>query len=221
MVTVIFHSAQVRVPSSVVDLASFRHWADADDFPNLARVWYLQGEIWVDLSREEIFRHVLVKGEIACTLAGLTKVCDLGTYLIDGALLTNKTADICGRPDGLFIANATLKAGRVRFVKGVAEGFSEVEGSPDMVLEVISPTSEHKDTVVLREAYWQAGMQEYWLVDARGEAPVLEILRRTARGYTASRKVPGWVRSAVFGKAFRLVAATTPLGHPSYTLEVR
>jgi hypothetical protein len=35
------------------------------------------------------------------------------------------------------------------------------------------------------------------------------------------RKHGGWVKSAVFGKSFRLTEQTDPLGHPEYTLAVR
>jgi hypothetical protein len=58
-------------------------------------------------------------------------------------------------------------------------------------------------------------------VDARGEHPVLEILRSTDKGYLTSRKQAGWAKSAVFGKSFRLTQQTDPLGHPEYTLAVR
>jgi hypothetical protein len=43
-------------------------------------------------------------------------------------------------------------------IEGKEEGHVELEGSLDMVLEVVSASSVHKDTVVLRRAYWQAGM---------------------------------------------------------------
>src|SRR5256885_8764701 len=49
------------------------------------------------------------------------------------------------------------------------EGYLELEGTPDMVLEVVSESSVQKDTKRLRQLYWQAGIREYWLVDARRE----------------------------------------------------
>jgi hypothetical protein len=64
-------------------------------------------------------------------------------------------------------------------------------------------------------------VREYWLVDARRDLPAFDILRHTSRGYSAARKSQGWVKSAVFGNAFRLVARPGLLGHPDYTLEVR
>jgi Uma2 family endonuclease len=221
MVTVVTETDQVRVPSWVVDLESFRRWADADDFPEAGRVWFLKGEVWLDMSKEQVLSHVLVKTKIAYTLTGLVEAGQLGMYLGDGALLSNELADISGKPDGMFLANATLQSGRARLVEGMEEGYLEVEGSPDMVLEVVSRTSVRKDTVTLRQAYWEAGVREYWLVDARKEPVAFDILRHTARGYSAARKPQGWVKSAGFGKAFRLVVRTSPLGHPDYTLEVR
>jgi Uma2 family endonuclease len=221
MITILSESDQVQVPTWVVDLESFRRWADADDFPEKGRIWFLKGEVWVDMSKEQVFTHVLVKTKIAYTLTGLAEAGQLGMYLVDGALLSSELADISGKPDGIFIANATRQSGRVRLVEGMEEGYLEVEGSPDMVLEVVSRSSVKKDKVILRQAYWEAGVREYWLVDARQEPLAFDILRHTARGYTATRKPEGWVKSAVFGKAFRLVVRTNSVGDPDYTLEVR
>ena len=114
-----------------------------------------------------------------------------------------------------------MRAKQVQLIEGWDGGFVEMEGSPDMVLEVVSASSVHKDTVVLRQAYWQAGIREYWLVDARQEPARFDILRRTARGYAATRKRDGWLRSAVFGKSFQLSQRVNALGHPEYTLAVR
>jgi Uma2 family endonuclease len=101
------------------------------------------------------------------------------------------------------------------------EGFLELEGTPDMVLEVVSPSSVKKDKVLLRQAYAEAGIPEYWLVDARKEPPTFDILVHKPRGYVAARKQDGWMKSGVSGKSFRLVQHTTALGHPDYTLESR
>ena len=45
--------------------------------------------------------------------------------------------------------------------EGKKGGYVEVEGSPDMVLEVISDSSVRKDDVLLRQGYWDAGIGEY------------------------------------------------------------
>lgn len=106
-------------------------------------------------------------------------------------------------------------------IPGRHGGFVEVSGVPDLVIEVVSESSVQKDTVVLREAYWEAGVAEYWLIDARREPPQFDILRTGRRGYTAVRKQGGWTRSQVLGRTFRLLARPGGFGYPEYTLEVR
>jgi Uma2 family endonuclease len=221
IVTVINESQSVRVPSWVVDLESFRRWLDSAELPDHARPWFLKGEVWIDMSKEQVFSHVHVKTEFTIVVGGLVKAQRLGRFFADGVLLSNEEADISGNPDATFVSNESLKKGRVRLVEGIEEGYVELEGAPDMVLEVVSTSSVHKDRVILKQAYWEAGSREYWVVDARTEPPVFDILRHTAKGYVTVRKQDGWSKSAVFGKAFRLTSQKDALGHPNFTLAVR
>lgn len=220
IVTYVNEADQVSVPSWVTDLTSFRRWADADDFPEDGRICYLNGEVWVDMSKEQVFTHGAAKTEITVVLGSLVKAGQLGLFLADGVMLSNVDADIAVVPDAMFVSTAGLRD-RVRLIEGKDEGYVELEGSPDMVLEVVSRSSVHKDTKVLREAYWEAGVREYWLADARPDPLVFDILRHTARGYRATPKKGGWLASAVFGQSFRLTRQVSTLGHPEYTLTVR
>lgn len=219
--TIVNESDQVLVPTEVVDLESFRRWADSDDYPEKGRICYLKGEVWIDRSKEQVFTHIAVKTEYTITLGALVKVNRMGRYLSDGLLLSNLLADISVKPDGTFISLEALQSGRVRLVEGTKEGYVELEGVPDMVLEVVSTSSVRKDTLILRQAYWEAGIPEYWLVDARRDPVRFNILRHTAKGYAATRNQGGWLKSKVFGKAFQLTQGRDALGHPEYTLAVR
>src|SRR4051812_45241589 len=93
-------SIEVIIPDWVVDLESFRRWVDAEDVPEKARLSYLENEVWVDMSREQVFTHVLVKTEMTTGLRGLSKHGNLGLYLGDGVRLTNIEANFSVRPDG-------------------------------------------------------------------------------------------------------------------------
>src|SRR5205823_3175473 len=157
-----------------------------------------------DMSKEQFFTHNQVKTELAFRLTGVVKAAQLGRYVGDGMLLTNTAANLSAQPDGAFYSRATRERGRITFREGRDEGFVELEGSPDMVLEVVSTSSVRKDTVTLKGLYWKAGIPEYWLVDVRREPLVFEIFRHTAKGYVATPKKAGWVRSRVFRKWFRL-----------------
>lgn len=220
MVTVVNDTSRVSVPSWVKSLRAFRRWADSDDFPEAGRICFLGGEVWVDMSKEQVFTHTLVKTEYSYVLTGLAKKAKSGIYLGDGLLINNALANLSAKPDGTFISEETLRAQRVRLIEGADGGYVEIEGTPDMTLEVVSDASEHKDTVVLREAYWQAGILEYWLVDVRKNVQ-FDILKHSRRGYSAVRQQDGWLKSTVFGKSFRLIRELNALGHPDYTLEVR
>jgi Uma2 family endonuclease len=221
MHTVVFEDSEARIPDWVANLESFRRWAESAEFPEVGRICYLKGEVWVDMSKEQLFTHLQVKSKFNIVLGTLAETEVPGLYFPDGLLLTNLTADLSWKPDGTFISSESLRAGKVRLVEGEDAGYVELEGTPDLVLEVVSRSSVKKDTVVLRQAYGEAGIPEYWLVDARRDPLHFDILRHTARGYVPTRKQNGWVRSQVFGKSFRLTQSVSKLGYPEFKLDVR
>jgi Uma2 family endonuclease len=49
-----------------------------------------------------------------------------------------------------------------------------IEGPPDLVIEVVTPTNRVHDLLTKRALYGRAGVREYWIVDA--ETRTLEIL---------------------------------------------
>jgi Uma2 family endonuclease len=221
MTTVIVESTQVTIPASVVDHESFRRWARSDDFPEAGRVCFFNDEVWVDMSKEQIFSHNQVKHEYNMVLGGIAKQLRLGRYFPDGVLLSNEEAGLTCQPDGTFVSRQRLREGKVRLRQGAQIGYVELEGAADMVLEVVSASSVEKDTEILRELYARAGISEYWLVDARAEPLVFEILRLAPKGYVPVRKQGGWLKSIVFGKSFRLIQHKDELGHPEFSLEYR
>lgn len=215
---------QVQVPSWVVDHRSFRRWASSDSYPQHGWFSYLDGKLWVDISMEEFFTHNQVKARIDFTMMTLLEEAALpGRYVPDRMLLTNEDVGLSTEPDGLFFFWETFERKRIRLVERPKQsGCLELAGTPDMVLEVVSDSSEKKDKEDLRELYWRAGITEYWLVDVRGSEPSFEILRHTARGYVAARpNKEGWTKSAVFGRSFKLTQRKKdPLG-PIFTLLVQ
>jgi Uma2 family endonuclease len=221
MSTVVVDDVELDIPSWVTDLHSFRRWLDDPQVPENLPIWWLRGKVWADMSREQLFSHNLVRTEITSTLYQLARDDDLGVMWGEGAFLVNMDGDIAGNPDALFASRDSIASGRVTLVEGSAEGYLEIHGSPDMVLEVVSRSSVKKDTQTLFEAYWEAQVSEYWLVDARKSPLSFDVWKHSPKGYVATRKRDGWVRSNVFGKSFRLIAATDRSGLPTYRLEVR
>jgi Uma2 family endonuclease len=135
--------------------------------------------------------------------------------------LSHEEADLSCKPDFTFAAHESFTSKKVLMVEGIEGGYVELLGSPDMVLEVVSDSSEYKDTVLLKEAYWNARIDEYWLVDAREENLRFDIFKHTSKGYTSVRDKEGWKKSHVFGTSFRLLRLTPAKGQVDFRLETK
>lgn len=214
-----FHQESFVVPHWVEDLDTFRRWARSAEFPESGKISYFKGDLGVDLSMETM-AHNQLKGEYNTVLGALTKKERRGRYFHDRMMLVHEDAGLSTEPDGMFVSHVAMETGRIRIEQG--DDSLELIGSPDMTLEIVSRFSVRKDKVVLRELYWEAQVPEYWLVDSRGEQATFEILRRTPKGYVGVRKQQGgWLKSAVFGKSFRLTQETDRRGNAEFTLAVR
>ena len=220
MNTIVLYNEAVHIPDRIKSLAAFRRWFHSEEFPDAGRICYLNGQVWVDMSKEQIFTHNQVKQEFNLVIGGLAKARRLGRYFPDGVFLTNDRANLACQPDGTFVSRRSVESGRVRLVEGEKEGFLEMRGAPDIVLEVVSAGSVEKDTQTLFELYWQAGIAEHWLVDARASLE-FTIFRHGADGYAAARKQAGWSKSRVFDRSFRLTRRQDETGNPEYRLAVR
>jgi Uma2 family endonuclease len=53
-----------------------------------------------------------------------------------------------------------------------------IEGAPDLILEIISPSNSYMDRYEKKEAYQQFGVAEYWIVDPANKT--LEIYNGSA-----------------------------------------
>ena len=219
MSTVIIEG-KYRIPDSVVDLLSFRKWTRSHDFPERGQYSYLGGELWVDFSMEQLFSHNLVKTKFTSRLDMIVEAEDIGYLCSARMLLTNEQANLATEPDVMFVSWDAVNSARVRLVPGAKEGFIEIQGSPDMVLEIVSESSEQKDTERLRELYHRAGVMEYWVVGARRDPPKLTMLRWEADEYAEVLPHDGWLDSEILRKSFRLSRSSDPLGNPRVTVEV-
>jgi len=213
----------VVVPASAHTLAGYRNWAKSRAFPNQGQILFLDKEIYIDMSPEELETHVRVKAEIGRVLLTLERRQKRGMFYPDGTLVTNVEANISTEPDGTFVIWETLESGCVRLVprEGEQGQFMELEGSPDWVMEIISKYSVRKDTKTLREQYHRAKISEFWLIDARGEKINFTILIWQESGYEPTRSRGGWQWSKVFGCWFRLTRRRGRMGLWEYTLQVK
>jgi Uma2 family endonuclease len=220
---IILPGREILVPPSAHTLAGFRAWAKSDEFPERGRISFIDQEIIIDMSPEELETHNKVKVEIGYTLVRVNKKRKLGEFYGDATLLTNVVANLSTEPDATFIRWETFEAKRVRLIprEGEEGQYLEVEGTPDWVLEIVSDSSVRKDNRRLRAQYHRAGIPEYWLIDARGADIAFHILVRGASDYEERVGRGGWQTSRVFSRRFRLVRRRGRLGFWEYTLQVK
>jgi len=213
----------VNLPAAAISLDNFRAWVLSDEFPEKVRVTYVDKEIYLDMSKEELESHAAVKTEISWVLTGLARHARKGKFYLDGVLVTNVAAGISNNPDAVFVSRESLELGRIRFMpRKPAEGsYFELVGTPDWVLEIVSKSSVRKDTQQLRQANHKAGIPEYWIVDARGDELNFQILHGRKNGYVAAPSKAGWQRSRVFDRWFRLTRTRDDMGYWEYDLAMR
>jgi Uma2 family endonuclease len=223
---VILLDEDVRIPGDAHALDEFRRWSHGAQFPERGRIDYLKGDIEVDMSPEDLDTHGTVKVAIAAKLHALVAEQGRGYVFVDRARVVSGAAGLSVEPDVVVVLWAALESGRIRKVPSTPPQpgrYVELEGAPDLVVEVVSNSSVTKDRKRLPALYARAGVPELWLVDARTETPAFEIWRLAAGGYQQiapeSPLAEGWTMSPVLGCRCRLRRRTLREGHFIYNLE--
>jgi Uma2 family endonuclease len=209
------------IPGWIDTLEEYRRWAESDEYPRSGWVSYLNGAIWVDFSLEEFLTHNQIKQAFNAFFGMFLIPNPVGCFVPDRMLLVNEAANLSTEPDGLFYLWATMQTGRLRLVPGKKTGYTQLEGTPDAVLEIVSDGSEKKDLIQLRDLYWKAQIPEYWLVDGRGETIRFDILRHAADGYQETSPQDGWARSDILGHSFRTERTLDPLGMAQFVVQMK
>ncbi len=222
----IIFEENLRIPEDAFSYEGFQRWVDSRQFPETGRIDYLEGDIEVDMSPEDLFTHSAVKTAIALKLGNLVVESDLGEMFIDRARLRSRFAELSVEPDIVVIFGKSLESGKVRLVPAAArkgpDRFSALEGAADLVVEIVSDSSVGKDTKRLPGLYARAGVPELWVVDARGRDLRFRIHSLQDGSYvTVEPDAEGWVRSPQLGGEFRLVRRRASPSPWRYTLEHR
>jgi Uma2 family endonuclease len=219
-------SDELVIPLSARTHDGFRQWALSDDYPERGKITFVEGEIIVDMSPESIEEHSAIKTEVCRVLANLVRSKQLGQLHIDGVLISHKSARVSNEPDALFISKSTLQSKSLTFTaeKGRPQSSKEIVGAVDFVLEIVSPSSRRKDQRLLRSAYFNAGIPEYWIIDALvddNEEVKFDVLVAGKSGYESVRPVDGWLASPTFQCSFRLTRERDEDGFWAYTLSMK
>jgi len=146
-------------------------WTEADYFglPDTNRIIELsEGEFIMPPHPTETHQRVLAR--LYRAMDSFIQQHDLGIIRFS-ALPVRLWPGKIREPDILFVSHA--HADRIG---------EQCYGPPDLVVEVISPSTRRTDQLEKRQEYAQAGIAEYWLVDP--DPQIIEVLTLTEGVYT-------------------------------------
>jgi Uma2 family endonuclease len=222
MATAVRFEERFEIPLSIQSLAEFRRWALSDSFPDWGRIDYIAGYIEVDMSPEDLHTHGKLKVELVRVLAQRVKKDVPGELYTDRARVSCPEADLSAEPDLVFVSDASLDSKRVRLVPKAGGGpdrYIELEGPPEVVVEIVSDASVLKDRERLPAAYYRAGVNEYWLIDARGEELPFRIHHRgPSRFEPTQTDTDGYRFSTILDRWYRLHRTRNPQGRVAFDL---
>lgn len=110
-------------------------------------------------------RHQFISQRIGIPLVQFVEERNLGRVIFAPCDIYLSQQDVV-QPDILFISSDRLPI--------IKEPY--IQGAPDLVVEVISPSDPERDRDLKRKLYSRYGVREYWIVDP--EAKTIEILTR-------------------------------------------
>jgi len=137
---------------------------------NEARTRWTYAE-FARLPSETGTRHEVIDGELVVTPSPRPRhqaiVLDLGRILGDFVGSERLGTILPGPVDVLFAEGDYLVPDLVFVRKGRAGMVSDrgIEGPPDLVVEILSPSTEARDRGVKLDRYRLYGVREYWIVD--------------------------------------------------------
>jgi len=105
------------------------------------------------------------------------------------------TPDAWVVPDLCFVARERLSI----------VGPSAIDGAPDLIVEILSPSIRGRDLAQKRALYERIGVREYWLLDPRERTVAAYVLRGGC--YEALPLIDGKIRSEVVPRLAIDVAA--------------
>ncbi|HEV2854834.1 MAG TPA: Uma2 family endonuclease [Thermoanaerobaculia bacterium] len=139
---------------------------------------------------EDGLRHEILDGEHYVTSAPSrwhqTASANL-TYFLVGFLRRNRLGQVFTAPFEVVLSEHDVVQPDLLFLSNERLGIlteKNVQGAPDLVIEILSDNTRRRDETVKRDRYEGFGVLEYWLVDPQRQT--VRIYRRSDAGFGAA-----------------------------------
>jgi Uma2 family endonuclease len=140
-----------------------------------------------NLDVDDNFLYELINGELVQKSAPSPRHQDILMNLIrhlDGFVFSKKLGKVLCAPVDVFVDEHNVPQPDLLFVNNEHRGYITPDGlfgPPDLVVEIVSPSSITRDRVDKMRIYRNFGIPEYWIVDPRYAS--IEIFYLTGKEY--------------------------------------
>ena len=165
--------ATLTATSTIIE----RRWTAADylRLPEGPPYYELEDGALIEMVRPR-GRHQEIIGNLFATINTYLKSNPLGKVWPEVAVQMSSARVYI--PDLSFLSTANLS----RFADDIA-----IQGPPDLVVEVISPSTAARDRSQKLRTYYQAGVPWYWLVES--DTLLITEYRHTSEGYLVNQTI--------------------------------
>jgi len=118
-------------------------------------------------------RYELINGELVMTPAPNTMHQTVALNLEDSLrsfLRKNKTGKMFHAPYDVILSKKNVVQPDILYISAERAGIiteKNVDGPPDLIIEILSPATAYYDLLEKKEIYEQSGVKEYWIVDPK------------------------------------------------------
>jgi Uma2 family endonuclease len=120
---------------------------------------------------DDDLRHEIIGGEHYVTPSPVTQHQRISRellYLLMQYLKAHPIGEVFGAPFDVLLSNVDIVVPDLIYVSNERAHFltsKNLQGPPDLVVEILSPGTKRRDLGIKRDLYERVGVREYWVVD--------------------------------------------------------
>lgn len=112
-------------------------------------------------------------------------------YALLGYVKKNKSGSVYYAPFDVVFSDKDVVQPDIVYVSKERKNIitkDNIQGAPDLIVEIISPKTGYRDREIKRKLYFKYGVKEFWIVDPAKQT--IEVLTLTKNGYKTEKLYP-------------------------------
>jgi Uma2 family endonuclease len=149
---------------------------------------------YMHLPESEEKRYELIEGDlymVPSPTTGHQRTAGTLFMALNGFVRSRRLGEVLAAPLDVVLSEHDVLQPDLIFISSARSGIAtdaNIQGAPDLVVEILSPSTAGRDRTVKRARYARYGVREYWIVDP--ESRSIEVLRAGESGLETDRVYP-------------------------------